>query len=77
MAFQKFVLPHPIKIYSGYASVNSKHRLISLIYSYFSHVKTPFFSDGTMEELLPAGDGKWNKIDAVKSPFMLVQAIAF
>ena len=40
LALQKFVLPHPIKICSGYASVNSNHRLISLIYSYFSHILT-------------------------------------
>ena len=53
-------------------------QLISILYShtYFDD-KTPFFSDGTMEEFLPAGDGKWSTIDAVKSPFTFVQAIAF
>ena len=53
-------------------------RLISLFYShtYFDD-KTPFFSNGTIEEFLPAGDGKWNTIDAVKSPFKFVHAITF
>ena len=39
--------------------------------------QNPFISAGTMEEFLPADDGKWNTIDAVKSPFKFVQAIAF
>ena len=30
-----------------------------------------------MEEFSPEDDGKWNTIDAVKSPFTNVQAIAF
>ena len=37
----------------------------------------PFISAGTMEEFSPADNGKWKTIDAVKSPFTSVQAIAF
>ena len=48
----------------------------TILFSYFD-TKTSFFSDCTIEEFLPAGDGKWNIIDAVKSSFTSVQAIAF
>ena len=52
--------------------------LISLFYTHTCFFRqNPFFSGGTMEEFLPAGDGKWKTIDAVKSPFTSVQAIAF
>ena len=50
---------------------------ILFIFFTFFDDKTPFFSDRTMEEFSPAADGKWKTIDAVKSPFKSVHAIAF
>ena len=48
----------------------------AILFSYFD-TRIHFFSDRTMEEFSPAGDGKWNTIDTVKSAFKFVQAIAF
>ena len=80
----------PTKNFSGYAFENyiiffllilylNDSINFAILFIFFHHfdIKTPFFSDGTMEEFSPAGDGKWNTIDTVKSAFKFVQAIAF
>ena len=71
-----FTSPHKNLFWLREFKASIDFAILFIFFTFFDD-KTPFFSDRTMEEFLPAGDGKWNTIEAVKSPFTFVQAIAF